>query len=88
MPYRVDISPAAQRQTNRIPKNDLRRIRDSVRALRDNPRPVGCVKLSGYDSVWRMRVGNYRVAYEIFDAEQRIMVLRIARRGERTYRGL
>ena len=88
MSYRVDISPAAQRQARRMPKNDVRRIRDSVRALRDNPRPTGCVKLGGYDSVWRIRVGDYRVAYEIFDTEQRIMILRISRRGERTYRGL
>ena len=88
MSYRVELSPAAQRQLRRIPQSDLLSIHDSLRSLVDDPRPVGSSKLRGFTAVWRVRVGQYRVIYEIYDGERSLMVLRIARRDERTYRRL
>lgn len=88
MSYRLELSPAAQRQARRLPVNDARRVRDALRSLVDDPRTPSSVKLKGFDNVWRIRVGDRRVVYEIHDAERLLMVLRIARRDERTYRNL
>ena len=88
MTYLVELSPSAQRQIRRIPANSSRLIRDALRGLTRAPRPPGCVKLRGFDNVWRIRAGGNRIIYEIFDSERRIMILRITRRNERTYRGL
>ena len=51
-------------------------------------RPVGSAKLAGYAAVWRVRAGRFRIIYEVHDDDQRLVVLRIARRDEHTYRGL
>ena len=85
MPYLLEVSPAAQRQARRVPRNDARRIRNALRSLADDPRPIGSVKLRGFDDAWRIREGEYRIIYEIHDDEQRVMVLKIARRNESTY---
>ena len=86
--YRVELSPAAQRQAPRLPPEDARRVRDTLRNLVGDPRLAGSVKLVGFAAVWRVRAGRYRVIYEIHDDERRLMVLRVARRDERTYRDL
>ena len=70
------------------PETDAPRIRDALRGLVEDPRPIGSLKLRGFDNVWRIRAGDYRVIYEIHDDEQRLMVLKIAQRNERTYRRL
>ncbi|MYB43314.1 MAG: type II toxin-antitoxin system RelE/ParE family toxin [Chloroflexi bacterium] len=86
--YRVELAPAAQRQARRLAPDDARRIRDTLRALATEPRPAGSAKLAGFAAVWRVRTGRFRVIYEVHEDEQRVMVLRVARRDERTYRGL
>ena len=87
-PYRVELSPAAQRQARRLTAGDARRVREALRGLVGDPRPAGSVKLAGFATVWRIRAGPFRVIYEIHADEERLMVLRIARRDERTYRDL
>ena len=52
----------------------------------DVPCPVGSVKLAGFVAVWRIRVDRFRIIYEVDDEERRLMVLRVFRRDERTYR--
>ena len=59
-----------------------RRISATIDALEINPRPSGCVKLAGEDNVWRVRVGEYRVLYEVHDDRLVVLVIRIAKRSE------
>lgn len=87
-PYRVELSPAAQRQARRLAPGDARLVRRSLRSLVGDPRPAGSVKLTGFIAVWRVRAGRYRIIYEVHDDERLLMVLRVARRDERTYRNL
>ncbi|MCC7350176.1 MAG: type II toxin-antitoxin system RelE/ParE family toxin [Phycisphaerales bacterium] len=56
-------------------------------ALADDPRTAGSVKLSGASGLWRIRVGDYRVIYEIRDRQLIVLVVIIAQRRE-VYRGL
>ena len=58
------------------------RIVAAAERLADNPRPPGCVKLSGVEDVWRIRIGDYRILYEIQNARLVVLVIRIANRRE------
>jgi len=69
----------------RIPGRDVRRILDRIEALRDDPRPPGCEKLSGQER-YRIRQGAYRVLYEIMDARLVVTVVKVGHRKD-VYRG-
>jgi mRNA interferase RelE/StbE len=85
--YRVEIAPAAQRELRRLPPGDAARLRGPILALAVEPRATGAVKLTGTD-FWRVRIGDLRIIYLIDDQEALVVVLRVARRSESTYRGL
>ena len=84
-PYRVDISPAAQRQLRRLPPGDAARLRGPILALGLDPRPPGVAKVVGSD-FWRLRLADLRVLYIVDDAARVVVVLMVARRSESTYR--
>ncbi|MCS6829072.1 MAG: type II toxin-antitoxin system RelE/ParE family toxin [Armatimonadota bacterium] len=86
MSYSVNILPRAQKQLAKLPQDAYVRVRDALRKLADTPRPTGCLKLAGRDG-WRIRVGDYRVIYEIDDANLTVTVLDIGHRGD-IYRSL
>lgn len=83
--YRVEIAPAAGRQLRRLPPGDAARLRGPILALAFDPRPPGVAKLIDTD-FWRLRSGDLRVIYLIEDAERLVVILRVARRSESTYR--
>jgi len=83
--YRVDLSPAVQRQLRRLPPGDAAKLRGPILALGIEPRSPGADKLVD-SSLWRLRVGALRVIYSIDDADWLVVVLRVARRSESTYR--
>lgn len=85
--WRVDLAPAAQRQLRRLPPGDAARLRGPILALAIDPRPPGAAKIGG-SAFWRVRVGELRLVYAIDDPERVVIVLRVARRSERTYRRL
>lgn len=64
-----------------IPKQDVQRILERIDALRDEPRPQGSVKLSGKE-YYRVRQGNYRIIYEIQDAQLVVIVIKVGHRRE------
>jgi mRNA interferase RelE/StbE len=86
-PWRVEIAPAAERELRRLPPGEAARLRGPILALGLEPRPPGATKLVGTD-FWRLRAGDLRVIYSIDDAARLIVVLRVARRAESTYRRL
>ena len=65
----------------------LRRIDAAILALADSPRPSGCVKLAGQTNLWRIRIGDYRVLYEINDQALIVVLVSVAHRRD-AYRGL
>ena len=83
--YRVELAPAAQRQLRRLPPGDAARLRGPILALTLAPRPPGAVKLAGTD-FWRLRVGELRITYVVDHAANLVVVLKVARRSESTYR--
>ena len=82
MDYRVQLIPAAARQFKKLPRHVKRRIRDAIDSLISNPRSVGAKKLVGTDNQWRVRVGTYRIIYEIHDQRLIVLVIRIGHRKD------
>ncbi|MEM9509426.1 MAG: type II toxin-antitoxin system RelE/ParE family toxin [Cyanobacteria bacterium P01_E01_bin.35] len=75
MSYRVIIPKPVLKQLNNLPQKIRLRLLSEIRLLKDNPRPNGVKKLKGYENTYRIRVGNYRVIYEIEDQEMIILIL-------------
>ena len=84
--YRVELlDRKTRRQLDRIHEPDFTRISRAILKLADNPRPLGCRKLSGLEG-WRIRIGNWRVIYHINDQEYLVTIVDVKRRRENTYR--
>jgi mRNA interferase RelE/StbE len=84
-PYRVDLAPAAQRQLAKLPPGVAASLRGPILALALDPRPPGSTKLTGSE-FWRIRVGDLRIVYAVDDDARLVVVVRVARRSESTYR--
>lgn len=76
MSHSIQILRSAQKQLAKIEGKDRERIVDAIRGLSFNPRPQGVTKLTGRPA-WRIRVGDYRVIYEIDDDAVQVLVVRI-----------
>jgi mRNA interferase RelE/StbE len=80
--YEVLIERTAEHDLKSLSINLFDRIVPRIKALADNPRPAGCHKLTGSKNDWRIRIGDYRVLYEIDDARKRVRIFRIRHRRE------
>ena len=78
--FRVEFTTAAAREIRKLDPQIRRRILGGVADLEHDPRPHGCRKLAGYDNAWRIRVGDYRVLYEVTDEQVLVTVVRVAHR--------
>ena len=81
MAYSVSILRRAQKELGQLPVGAYERVRNAIRALGEDPRPPGCLKLAGREG-WRIRVGNYRVIYEIDDALRAVTILHVGDRRD------
>jgi len=81
MSYRIEILRLVRKQLEKIQESDRNRIIDSIRSLAENPRPTGSKKLSGRQA-WRIRIGTYRVIYEVQDSELVILVVTVGHRRD------
>jgi mRNA interferase RelE/StbE len=80
--YEVYLERAGEQDLKRLSAEKFHRILPQIKALSENPRPFGCHKISGSKSDWRIRVGDYRVLYEIDDKVKIVKVFRIRHRRE------
>jgi len=85
MTYTIIIPKAVQKQLDALP-DDVYCIAVKVQQLAENPRPDGVVKLKGYENEYRIRIGDYRVRYEIEDEKLTILLLQCKHRKD-VYRG-
>jgi mRNA interferase RelE/StbE len=81
MTYTVLILRRAQRELQRLPQDDYERVREAMHRLAHNPRPAGCLALTGRAG-WRIRVGDYRVIYEIDDVQHTVTILHVGHRRD------
>jgi len=81
MNYALLILRRAQKELANLDKIEYERVRDAIALLAENPRPSGCKKLVGREG-WRIRIGNYRVIFEIDDIKREITVMHIGHRRD------
>jgi mRNA interferase RelE/StbE len=79
--YSLIVLPSAEKQILRLNSPDYDSVRARIAALKDNPRPVGSRKLHDVPG-WRIRVGRYRIVYEIDDSQKVVTVLKVAHRKD------
>ena len=80
--YGVFVERAAEKDLRRLPLDVRFRVANALRSLANDPRPVRSRKLAGTKHDWRIRMGDYRVIYEIADSIKVIRVYRIRHRRE------
>ena len=80
--YSIEISRTAEKQLKELPSDDRRRVARRMVALGDDPYPPGSRKLTGYDDVFRIRVGTYRVLYSVEGRRLTIIILKIGHRKD------
>lgn len=85
-PYTVSFTRAALKELNKLEQPLRRRILAAITLLEENPRPDGVKKLAGDENAWRIRIGDYRVLYEIHDGNLLVVIFRAAHRRE-VYKG-
>ena len=80
--YRVVLTPAAQREFAKLSHQAREMIAAVLLVLAGNPRPPGCVKLAGAEDLWRLRVRQYRVIYQILDDQLIVVVVKVGDRKD------
>jgi len=80
--YRIEWRPSTKKDLKRISKSEIPKIIQAVEELSDEPRPSGCSKLSGGEHTYRIRIGSYRVIYEIHDSFVLIEVVKVGHRKD------
>lgn len=81
MAYRIEYTKSAVKDVAALDPQVRRRVLRAIDDLAENPRQVGAIQLKG-SKHWRIRVGDYRVIYDINDGKLIVLVLRVRHRGE------
>lgn len=80
--YSIEFTKTAEKDLRRLPKQVISRIRKAVDALAENPRPHGYKKLVGQQDRYRIRIGDYRIIYNIKDDILVVLVIEIDHRKD------
>jgi len=80
--YEILVERSAEKDLKRIAAEIRPKLVAAIRPLASDPRPTGCRKLVGSENDWRIRVGNYRVIYEIADEIRIVRIIRIRHRKD------
>ena len=80
--YEVKLARRAEKSLASLERREQQRIRAALDLLAESPRPPACVAMQGEESVYRVRVGDYRIVYEVLDAVLLIHLVRVGHRRE------
>lgn len=80
--YDVNINSRAERELKRLDRSMKNRVVTASLTLASDPRPPGCLKVKTSEGLWRIRVGDWRIGYEIDDAAQTVTIVTIGHRRE------
>lgn len=82
MKYKIIIKRTAQKEIKNLPKSVINRVIIKIQALANNPRPPGSKKIVSTSDTWRVRVGSYRIIYDVFDDVLIIEVIAVRHRKD------
>jgi mRNA interferase RelE/StbE len=80
--YTIQFKPLALRQLEKLPREAQKRLSAKIEALRDDPFPPRCKKMADLLDAWRIRVGDYRVVYQVHRGVLMVLVLTVGHRKE------
>ena len=80
--YEIEISSSAEKQLRKLPRKEQERIVQAILPLSREPLPRGSRKLSGYEDVFRIRIGRYRILYSVSSRKLVIIILKIGHRRD------
>ena len=81
-PYEIEISRTAEKQLRKLPRLDRERVARKMSSLARDPYPHGTRKLAGYEDVYRVRVGHWRILYSVGTKTLIIIILKVGHRGD------
>lgn len=87
MSYEIRLRRVVQKGLDALPQRDYEIVAKVISTLEENPRPPRVKRLAD-SGLWRIRVGKYRIVYAIDDKTKVVILVRVARRKEDTYKGL
>ena len=82
MTYKIEFTRTAEKQLSDVPQVDLKKLARRIDKLAQNPFPPGYEKMKGHDDLYRIRQGDYRVLYSVFEGKLLILVVKIGHRRE------
>ena len=85
MAWNLQIAGPAQKEYQKLPANDQRRVKAALLSMQEYPFQGDIQRLKGQPTAWRRRVGNYRIIYDLYIEERLIVVSGILRRTSTTY---
>ncbi len=80
--YSIVITSRAERELNRLDRSTKNRIITAALSLADDPRPQRCLKVKAAENLWRIRVGDWRVGYQIDDQMRIVTIITVGHRCE------
>jgi mRNA interferase RelE/StbE len=80
--YSIRFARSARKELEHLDASVVSRIFPKIEALVKNPHPTDCRKLQGFENLWRIRVGHYRVVYQVLDDEQVIDIIAVRHRSQ------
>lgn len=82
MSYTIIVTKSMQKELENLPNDIKDRIYTKISQLSENPRPDGVTKLKGYENEYRVRIGDYRVRYEVLDEDKTVLLMQCKHRRE------
>lgn len=79
--YTITFARSARRELEALNARLVQRIVSAIDALARDPRPRGCRKLRGESNLWRIRIGQYRVVYAVYDERQLVDIIAVRHRS-------
>jgi mRNA interferase RelE/StbE len=80
--YNITFSRSARKELENLDAYIVNRIFPKIEALAKEARPAGCRKLQGEKNLWRIRIGDYRVIYALYEGEQRVDIIAVRHRSK------
>jgi len=80
--YAITFARSARKELERFSADVVNQMFPKIEALAQDPRPPGCRKLRGFEYLWRIRIGDYRVIYQVFNDEMVIDIVAVRHRSQ------
>ena len=80
--YAITFARSARKELESFDAYIVNRVLPKIESLAREPRPAGCRKLKGESNLWRVRIGDYRVVYAIYDNDRRVDITAVRHRSK------